>query len=105
MKQDHFSLKIQEDGFHKGVKFDCIDCSKQFKHKKTLKEHVNSIHKGMRHKCNLCGKEFAQLGKRNRHMMASVVPKRLLAWCLAIWLPFFAGCDQSPSVSALSQIE
>ncbi|MEC7696010.1 MAG: tetratricopeptide repeat protein [Planctomycetota bacterium] len=38
-------------------------------------------------------------------MMASVVPKRLLVWCLALWLPFFAGCEQSPSVSALSQIE
>ena len=33
------------------------------------------------------------------------VPKSMLLWCLVLLLPFIAGCEQSPSMSQLSQVD
>ena len=46
------NLKMHED-IHKGIKFECQYCVKQFSQKRNLTTHVKSVHENARHKCAL----------------------------------------------------
>ena len=39
-------------------RYDCSICSCSYAHQKHLKEHEDSIHKGIKYSCQDCGKQF-----------------------------------------------
>ena len=52
---------------HKGLKYPCKLCGKNFTSKGGLNTH-NNIHLGLKpHKCNICGSTFADPGSMSRH--------------------------------------
>ena len=47
---------------------DCQDCGKQFTQKDKLTKHINSIHKGIKYKCKQCDKEYKTASHRSTHV-------------------------------------
>ncbi len=54
------SVKSKED-------FRCGKCSRIFKFKKSLKDHIQSVHEGIRYKCDYCPGKFTTLHEARRH--------------------------------------
>ena len=42
------SLKAHEDSSHKNIRFDCLDCGKEYKLNSQLSRHIKTVHKGMK---------------------------------------------------------
>ena len=57
---------------HRGVRYRCEQCGKQFTTKQNLNTHFNAVHLKIRHSCPHCSSSFSQKGHlathiRNKH--------------------------------------
>ena len=62
MKTHEDNYAVTDDKF-----VECDKCSKEFKTKSGLRLHVESVHKGIRFPCHICKKEFCSKYEVVRH--------------------------------------
>ncbi|KAL1456402.1 hypothetical protein WDU94_001133 [Cyamophila willieti] len=56
--------------------FHCLQCTKSFRHKSSLKQHCISIHEHSKYKCQICLKEFNRISSLNTHRSIHDVEKK-----------------------------
>ena len=82
------TLRKHIEAVHRGIKYKCDTCSKEFSETKTLKQHIKAIHEGKReHNCEKCGKTFIRafdlrvsVDKRLPIKIFQNFPKKISNW-------------------------
>ena len=55
----HLNQHLKVDCSSAEAQFSCDKCSKIFKRKYKLQNHIDSVHEGIKkHQCDICGKKF-----------------------------------------------
>ena len=62
------SLNRHIQSEHKGKKYQCDSCDKEFTNSSTLWAHYRSVHEGVTYECNICQSTFTQKGSLSQHI-------------------------------------
>ncbi|XP_014228168.1 zinc finger protein 891-like [Trichogramma pretiosum] len=72
VKQEYVHKTAEQLNFnldmHNGVIHSCDECKKLFRHKNSLRNHINEMHRAVTHTCNTCGKSFSTKSNLKNHV-------------------------------------
>ena len=57
----------RHENIHKGIKYKCTECSREYTQEYDLTRHIKSIHFPEKSKCLKCNREFASINSRKAH--------------------------------------
>ena len=61
-------LSRHVDAIHRGIKYKCKQCPKEYTQTEHLKKHVEAIHGGIKYRCQQCPKEYNQSENLKTHV-------------------------------------
>ena len=66
---DYLTKHIQSK--HKGIKYACNHCDKQYTLQSSLTTHIQSVHEGIRYTCDQCGYQATQQIYLTKHIQSA----------------------------------
>ena len=53
---------------HKGLRYPCTKCDKEFTENNHLRDHIRSVHLGLNYECEHCGKKITTRNYLTKHI-------------------------------------
>ena len=69
------AIKKHVEAVHKGVRYKCPHCEKDYSAQSDMAAHVRAVHEGIKEACHFCTMVFQRSSDRNRHERQSHAAK------------------------------